>query len=209
MSWTDPRTWVTDEIVTSSLLNTHVRDNLKSIWHPYDYSPTDVDAANTTAETSLWSKTITGNDMGANGVLALDIAGDALRNNSAFDTLTIRVKFGGSTVVGITDNFNQQGTSGVRIPWRWQIRVENRGSASSQFVFTTLFSWNWNISLPAVLGGGIGALGTNGERIGMLSNTSSVDTTSNQTLQVTVQWSAASANDSWRKRSATLLLGQN
>lgn len=28
MSWTAPRTWVTGEIVTASLLNTHLRDNL-------------------------------------------------------------------------------------------------------------------------------------------------------------------------------------
>ena len=29
MAWTTPRTWVTSEVVTASLLNTHVRDNLK------------------------------------------------------------------------------------------------------------------------------------------------------------------------------------
>ena len=28
MSWTAPRTWVTGEIVTASLMNTHVRDNM-------------------------------------------------------------------------------------------------------------------------------------------------------------------------------------
>ena len=28
MAWTAPRTWVTGEIVTSSNMNTHVRDNL-------------------------------------------------------------------------------------------------------------------------------------------------------------------------------------
>ncbi len=28
MAWTAPRTWVTSEVVTASLLNTHVRDNL-------------------------------------------------------------------------------------------------------------------------------------------------------------------------------------
>jgi hypothetical protein len=31
MSWTTPRTWVTGELVTASLLNTHVRDNLSYI----------------------------------------------------------------------------------------------------------------------------------------------------------------------------------
>ena len=31
MAWTAPRTWVTNEVVTSSLMNTHVRDNLVSV----------------------------------------------------------------------------------------------------------------------------------------------------------------------------------
>jgi len=31
MAWTTPRTWVTDEVVTATLLNTHVRDNLAAI----------------------------------------------------------------------------------------------------------------------------------------------------------------------------------
>lgn len=31
MAWTAPRTWVTAEIVTAALLNTHVRDNLLAI----------------------------------------------------------------------------------------------------------------------------------------------------------------------------------
>lgn len=32
MSWTSPRTWVSSELVTSSLLNTHLRDNLLAIF---------------------------------------------------------------------------------------------------------------------------------------------------------------------------------
>lgn len=40
MSWTAPRTWVTSEVVTSTIMNTHIRDNqlfLKQakIEHPY------------------------------------------------------------------------------------------------------------------------------------------------------------------------------
>ena len=31
MAWTAPRTWVTSEIVTSTIMNTHVRDNLLAI----------------------------------------------------------------------------------------------------------------------------------------------------------------------------------
>lgn len=33
MGWTDPRTWVTDELVTAAIMNTHVRDNLNALNH--------------------------------------------------------------------------------------------------------------------------------------------------------------------------------
>jgi hypothetical protein len=41
MAWTAPRTWVAGEEVTASLLNTHVRDNLKAIGDAWtSYTPT-------------------------------------------------------------------------------------------------------------------------------------------------------------------------
>lgn len=41
MAWTDPRTWVTGELVTAALLNTHLRDNLKAIGDAWTaYTPT-------------------------------------------------------------------------------------------------------------------------------------------------------------------------
>lgn len=38
MSWTSPRTWVTGELVTAALLNTHVRDNISYLntWNQND-----------------------------------------------------------------------------------------------------------------------------------------------------------------------------
>lgn len=36
MAWTAPRTWVTNEIATAALLNTHLRDNLKEVWKEVD-----------------------------------------------------------------------------------------------------------------------------------------------------------------------------
>lgn len=34
MAWTTPRTWVTNELVTASIMNTHVRDNLNALFSP-------------------------------------------------------------------------------------------------------------------------------------------------------------------------------
>jgi hypothetical protein len=45
MAWTDPRTWVVGEVVTASLMNTHVRDNL------------DIAASNSKPSVSLYSST--------------------------------------------------------------------------------------------------------------------------------------------------------
>ncbi len=37
MAWTTPKTWVADDVLTASELNTHVRDNLEAAteWTPY------------------------------------------------------------------------------------------------------------------------------------------------------------------------------
>ena len=40
MAWTTPRTWVSGESVTASMLNTHVRDNFLSFGRWTDYLPT-------------------------------------------------------------------------------------------------------------------------------------------------------------------------
>jgi hypothetical protein len=36
MAWTAPRTWIAGEVVTASLMNTHVRDNFKAICYLHD-----------------------------------------------------------------------------------------------------------------------------------------------------------------------------
>lgn len=36
MAWTTPRTWVTDELVTASLLNVHIRDNMTFLYNKTD-----------------------------------------------------------------------------------------------------------------------------------------------------------------------------
>lgn len=37
MSWTTPRTWTSGEVVTDTILNTHIRDDLKETWHEVAY----------------------------------------------------------------------------------------------------------------------------------------------------------------------------
>lgn len=51
MTWTTPKTWVTNEPLTASDLNTHLRDNLNALKAP----PTDVHTLNEASEFSTTS----------------------------------------------------------------------------------------------------------------------------------------------------------
>jgi hypothetical protein len=64
MAWTAPRTWVVGEIVTAALLNTHVRDNLKFLWHEVSYDQITAGVSSTattegTATTVISSSAVT------------------------------------------------------------------------------------------------------------------------------------------------------
>ncbi len=202
MSWTTPRTWVTDEVITSSLLNTHVRDNELALPHPYDYAPADVDVVNTVTETSLWSKLITGGDLGPNGLLHLTLLGDLLYNNSTLDTATVRFKFGGATVLGLG-----LGTPGIQLnaarrPWIYHVLLSNRGASNSQLLHASFGRAHDFPDASPGIGGGSSVV-----EFGQA--TAAVDTTVDQTFEVTAQWNAASVNDSFRKRSGVLYLARN
>lgn len=53
MAWTTPRTWVVDEVVTASVMNVHVRDNMNALKDP----PTDQDILNLGADITVTSAT--------------------------------------------------------------------------------------------------------------------------------------------------------
>jgi hypothetical protein len=57
MAWTSVRTWVTGEVVTAALLNTHLRDQLQEVWHDVDYteftSPVTISATTEAGATTI------------------------------------------------------------------------------------------------------------------------------------------------------------
>lgn len=97
MAWTVPRTWVTGEIVTASLLNTHLRDNLNSV---LPIGTLIMRAANyTTTETAVESRWLQ-----CNGVAVSRTTYSALF--SYLNGLTPALPFGngnGSTTFNIPD----------------------------------------------------------------------------------------------------------
>jgi hypothetical protein len=49
MAWTAPATFSTSEVVTATKLNTHIRDNMKELWHEVAYVEFTANVASTTA----------------------------------------------------------------------------------------------------------------------------------------------------------------
>lgn len=170
----------------------------------YDRAPSTVDIQNTAVETSMYQKVIQGGDMGTSKSLRLTMLGDFLHNNGAGDTATFRFYFGGVQQMAVVNQFNSE-LNAARIPWKMVVHLANLGAANSQFM-----QGEWFLRRP---GAGTGAAtGIGGDQTAMtwsdlgITTLGTVDTTANQTLNVTVQWSAGSANNSWRQRYAVLEL---
>jgi hypothetical protein len=171
-----------------------------------DRSTSSVNVFNTTSETPLYTFTVNGGDMGSDRLIRLTIIGDFLYNNSVSDTVTVRVKFGGSVLWGNAGLLGNPGTA--RHPWALAIHIANQGDTGSQFMYGWFISERSDISAPTVAGIG-DAVSTESNVLGFplaTSGLSSIDTTVGQTLQVTAQWSVASASNSMRKRYGLLEL---
>jgi hypothetical protein len=172
----------------------------------YDRVTSTVDIANSNVEASMYSKSIAANDMSTNKMLRLTLIGDYLFNNNGADTFTLRIKFGGTTFFAHATSFG--GTIGAnRQPWHMYLMVANLGAANSQMIEGQLIGPLANVGAPTT---GIGNLNVaSGSDLGAefgISTLGTIDTTAAKTLDVTAQWSATSANDSFRTRYALLEL---
>lgn len=49
MAWTTPRTWTDGELVTKSIMDTHIRDNLDTVWHLIARKTADQSVTSSTA----------------------------------------------------------------------------------------------------------------------------------------------------------------
>lgn len=148
-----------------------------------------VDVVNTGAETSIYSKSIPGNTLGSDGALRVTFAGDSIDSSGSDSTIQFKVKFGGTTVldstaIPIQNNANHKTNRG-------SVLIANLGATNSQQVSGTLLQGG--VSTPA------GGTATNG-LMGTLVNSAvgeyaglAIDTTTAQTLQITVTLGTANA----------------
>lgn len=153
----------------------------------YDRANSDTTVGNTTTETTLYSKSVTANDLAATGGLRLTMTGTWLNNSGSGKTLTLRVKFGATTIFSYGFTLSSNSSTG-----RFEIGVTLFNTATNAQVA--------NIVAQYFRGGGSTTL-VDGYRN---KTTAAEDTTASKTLSVTVQWDAAHANATTTKEMAFL-----
>ena len=173
----------------------------------YERRSTAVDVNTTTSEKSLYDGsvagsttgwTISGGDMATNKTYRLSLFGDYLYNNANTDTLILRVKFNNIVMwQGTIIPASSVGLGANRHPWTCVLNLSNLGAANSQDVHGVFTTETGNTGAPTT---GRGIIDVVNSRLqgGTLSGTGSVDTSVQQKFDVTVQWSASSANDSFK-----------
>jgi hypothetical protein len=159
--------------------------------------------SNTVTETAIYSYTIPGGTLGASDALSLTLLSEFLNNSGTTRGFTIRVKFGGSTVIDFSTG-NNFGSSATRRVGSIEILVNARGSTSAQMV--TL-----SASVPVLtpvfgtVNTGTGTtMSTADNTLRLHSGALSVDTTSNQTLEVTIELSTNLSTLEWVCYAGTL-----
>lgn len=174
-----------------------------------DRSATTADIANTAAETTLYSFEVGAGELSVDRMLRLTLVGDYLHNNAVGDALTFRVKFGGTTFMAFSFGGSFGNVVGAnRQAWKAAVEIVNLNATNSQMMSLEGHAVRANQAAPTAGVGGIYDSINTGIAGGLagISTPGTIDTTLAQTLTVTGQWSAASVNNSFRKRHGLLEL---
>lgn len=148
MAWTAPRTWVSSEIVTAALMNTHVRDNLLALYGTWDRhllftdATYDIGAAGATRPRKVY----TSSDVTVGGLLTVSGFGThvfsaagtgsntlSVRNPTGGTGNYARVQIGGDgsadtlNLIGFSSSFS---TSGMNVAGGGRIEAAESGGLS-------------------------------------------------------------------------------
>lgn len=177
----------------------------------YDRSTAPTEVVSTTAETTVYTKTVTGGDMSTDKMLRLTLIGDYLFNRNTTDTLTLRIKFGGTTYISVVNA--SASIANARQPWRMTVEVANLGANNSQMIVAALTTIapdgavaGTGIGWWAFLEGAVAARNYPVGGIGGISTLAAQDTSTDKAIAVTAQFNVSSASNSWRARYALLEL---
>jgi len=161
-----------------------------------DRDLTQIDVANNAAETSIYSFSIPADVMGADGGVRLKLTGDMLQDTVA-TALVMRMKLGVTTILISTSRIWTQAVP--RYKWTMDVLIMNSAvavqKASAEFQA---------VADGATWAAYAGDSSFTAHAVGHGSATE--DSSGALTLEVTVDWSAASVSASFRKEMALLEL---
>lgn len=154
---------------------------------------------NTAAETSLYSFSVPANALSTLGKLRLQAMGEYLNNTGVARSIQIKVKFGGVTIFDdVTPTFAASATSR---PFLLDLLLANLSLTNSQFFHGVLY-----VGTLAATVAGIGDAGTDPPLNATIAGSASADTTSAQTLDITISHPVASASLVMTRKHAALEL---
>ena len=136
MAWTSPRTWVSGEVPTAAIFNTHVRDNLKAIGDAWtSYTPT-------------WTGS------GSNPAIGNGSLAGAYMRAGSFVTFRIVLTMGGSTTYGTgTYSLSLPVTAGSGVGRQLIVGNARDDSAGGDFVtYGIITGGSTTVSLRALPG---------------------------------------------------------
>lgn len=147
----------------------------------YDINTADAIVTNTTTETSIYSFTISANDMGTNKIMEMQIFSEVTQNRGSANVLTVRFKLGGTTMFTQAITFGNTATTGL---FEMIFEIFQITASSQRLIQEDLIQWATPIDHKMQYG------------------TSSIDMTADRVVDVTVQWAVANANSTVSKRVA-------
>lgn len=166
-----------------------------------DRTGTVVDVQNTTTKTGIYSVTVPGNTLGANGAVKITIIGTYTNISGAGATLTIDLSWGGTAFLNTIweDTTASIASNATSRPVKIEVIIGNLNSTGAQWSNITV-----SIGNVAAATAGAGDLATAAFAYAVGDNFSGLgaDTTSNQIIGIEVQHSVANANILFSKKYA-------
>jgi hypothetical protein len=153
-----------------------------------DKVTTEQDVTATATETSVYSFSVPGGTLSTSNAIRLTLTGYAAVNAGA-DTLNIRVKFGGTTIAAGNMSMAASALGGTKL--EAIISANNATNSQRSDVFLS------QASVGATTDGTYDT--SPGIRLTAANSSLAIDSTANQTLQVTVQWGSNSATNHYKR----------
>lgn len=198
MAFTNPpKTW-TAALVTVANLNTELRDQLIALRGLRNTTLQNV--ANTTTETTVLTQTIGANTLPTDGIIEAILQAHYLNFTGGAKDLTVRIKFGGTTVWADTINIP---SSAEYRPVEIRVWIANMGATNSQTLSATMMIADGN-NVTTGSGDASTALGSSTGYAAVFGSDPDValaiDTTAAKDVAVTIQHGTADALAIFTKR---------